>query len=306
MDTTQEIIEAFEDDDRSLTEACKAAFAYGQGASPAFIEYIEAAADANDVGRVSEFEATYWLCCLCAEWRETRAYRPMSRLLRCRPHFVDDLLGDAITEDCPRLMASVFDGDLSVLLEIIRDETAEEFIRSGMFGALTIIGLREPEHCDAIKEFAKDFASSHFADATETIWSTWAICIGYLGFAELKPLVKHIFAAGKITDFSMSFADFERDLERGLYPEGREEISRQVHYCLWSDTLRVAMRGDEVTREREQKLVEQPRVHSPPPYIKSHGRKPGRNDPCSCGSGLKYKKCCLGRQRSTVPAEGWR
>jgi len=24
-------------------------------------------------------------------------------------------------------------------------------------------------------------------------------------------------------------------------------------------------------------------------------RNPGRNDPCPCGSGLKYKKCCLGR-----------
>ena len=21
--------------------------------------------------------------------------------------------------------------------------------------------------------------------------------------------------------------------------------------------------------------------------------EPGRNDPCSCGSGLKYKKCCM-------------
>lgn len=25
----------------------------------------------------------------------------------------------------------------------------------------------------------------------------------------------------------------------------------------------------------------------------------GRNDPCPCGSGLKYKKCCLGRERSS-------
>jgi uncharacterized protein len=24
-------------------------------------------------------------------------------------------------------------------------------------------------------------------------------------------------------------------------------------------------------------------------------RDVGRNDPCPCGSGLKYKKCCLGR-----------
>ncbi len=33
------------------------------------------------------------------------------------------------------------------------------------------------------------------------------------------------------------------------------------------------------------------------------GRKIGRNDPCPCGSGKKYKKCCLGRQESpAVPA----
>lgn len=29
----------------------------------------------------------------------------------------------------------------------------------------------------------------------------------------------------------------------------------------------------------------------------------GRNDPCPCGSGLKYKRCCLGRDRSAFTAE---
>lgn len=28
--------------------------------------------------------------------------------------------------------------------------------------------------------------------------------------------------------------------------------------------------------------------------VSALGREPGRNDPCSCGSGKKYKKCCLG------------
>jgi len=27
-------------------------------------------------------------------------------------------------------------------------------------------------------------------------------------------------------------------------------------------------------------------------------RVPGRNDPCPCGSGKKYKKCCLGREKT--------
>ena len=26
------------------------------------------------------------------------------------------------------------------------------------------------------------------------------------------------------------------------------------------------------------------------------GKKIGRNDPCPCGSGKKYKKCCLGKE----------
>ncbi|MBW2644301.1 MAG: type I methionyl aminopeptidase [Deltaproteobacteria bacterium] len=32
--------------------------------------------------------------------------------------------------------------------------------------------------------------------------------------------------------------------------------------------------------------------------MKDRTIKVGRNDPCPCGSGLKYKKCCLGRSRS--------
>jgi hypothetical protein len=31
----------------------------------------------------------------------------------------------------------------------------------------------------------------------------------------------------------------------------------------------------------------------PPPVV--HGPRPGRNDPCPCGSGRKYKRCCLDR-----------
>ncbi|MDQ3419730.1 MAG: SEC-C metal-binding domain-containing protein [Acidobacteriota bacterium] len=32
--------------------------------------------------------------------------------------------------------------------------------------------------------------------------------------------------------------------------------------------------------------------------------KTGRNDPCPCGSGQKYKRCCLARAEATRPALG--
>jgi SEC-C motif-containing protein len=36
-------------------------------------------------------------------------------------------------------------------------------------------------------------------------------------------------------------------------------------------------------------------VREGPAPIKATHPKPGRNDPCPCGSGKKYKHCCLGR-----------
>jgi uncharacterized protein len=32
--------------------------------------------------------------------------------------------------------------------------------------------------------------------------------------------------------------------------------------------------------------------HAPRPETVRVAPKPGRNDPCPCGSGKKYKKCC--------------
>jgi uncharacterized protein len=47
--------------------------------------------------------------------------------------------------------------------------------------------------------------------------------------------------------------------------------------------------GDEAAGRDETRL-EGPQE----PYVR-HAPKVGRNDPCPCGSGKKYKKCCLGR-----------
>ena len=41
-------------------------------------------------------------------------------------------------------------------------------------------------------------------------------------------------------------------------------------------------------------------LSSPAPAKRT--KKAGRNDPCPCGSGTKYKKCCLRKERSSRPA----
>ena len=38
--------------------------------------------------------------------------------------------------------------------------------------------------------------------------------------------------------------------------------------------------------------VDDPPLPKPVEPIKNQGPEPKRNDPCPCGSGYKYKKCC--------------
>jgi preprotein translocase subunit SecA len=36
--------------------------------------------------------------------------------------------------------------------------------------------------------------------------------------------------------------------------------------------------------------------------VKTAGAKVGRNDPCPCGSGKKYKHCCMHKEQASAPA----
>lgn len=50
--------------------------------------------------------------------------------------------------------------------------------------------------------------------------------------------------------------------------------------------------GDEVAARNEQRAAEGNRLDSRPASMKLAGKKVGRNDPCPCGSGKKFKNCC--------------
>ena len=57
----------------------------------------------------------------------------------------------------------------------------------------------------------------------------------------------------------------------------------------------IAMREAEETRKREEILMATGMVKMPDGSIRVI--KTNRNDPCPCGSGKKYKKCCGKEER---------
>jgi SEC-C motif len=83
-----------------------------------------------------------------------------------------------------------------------------------------------------------------------------------------------------------------------------ETQANAVHKWFWAEqgSVAEAMRASEShTHEHSKSPHEHPPSASNAPAdqldfeIKTRGKTPGRNDPCPCGSGKKYKKCCVDR-----------
>ncbi len=101
--------------------------------------------------------------------------------------------------------------------------------------------------------------------------------IGLRGYGQRDPLVEYK---------KESFATFEQMMD------GIEEQSLRYLYLLQPVEDRDKVREME-RRQRKQEMVMGPAEEAPQPRRPVvRGPKIGRNEPCPCGSGKKYKKCC--------------
>jgi len=117
--------------------------------------------------------------------------------------------------------------------------------------------------------------------------------------------------------FEAMMRRFEEETVRWLYlmqlvEAGGRPVQRQPEMVIEGDHTRMREDGDGHGRRRAQTTIddleeaflrkkkrelEQARMAgsgdmAPVQQVRRSGEKVGRNDPCPCGSGKKYKKCC--------------
>jgi hypothetical protein len=113
---------------------------------------------------------------------------------------------------------------------------------------------------------------------------------------ELEPLVREAFRLGLIDDMSTSLRNFEEDLKEAC--AGRPIQSwRSQEYEPFGDVVD-ELSGWACFKPKQQRdQIAAGRRSDPWPAMPAHNpfRNVGRNDPCPCGSGKKFKKCCIGK-----------
>lgn len=127
------------------------------------------------------------------------------------------------------------------------------------------------------------------------VWNGWLNAVAWLGLVELKPLVQQAYDRGSIDPTWVTFKEFEKDLQHAVdHPDARPLIPTPSLRCSAIRALSCRI-GLVSSRDHEAKIrrcgLGARRCIAPE---RNPHRNVGRNDPCPCGSGKKFKKCCLG------------
>ena len=321
-----QILQALNEQGRLPVEAIRAARSKRGAIVPLVLQEVDEFI-ANGRTQIGE-DALFLAFHLLGEWRETAAYRPFASLLRLPRDMVDSVLGDATTLTAHRVMAAVFDGDPAPLHDIIHDEAIDEFIRSDMIRALVILTLNGAVPRAETTAFLRECYDRLQPREACFVWHGWQYAVAWLGLVELKPLVREAFARGWIDPSWLSFQDFEKDLNHAVAhpsapPLGRDDeltpfgdtVAELEHWaCFQPEPVHDDDEGDVFGSDDldSDDLAAPWRPNDPPK--RNPFRHVGRNDPCPCGSGKKFKKCCLGKDedeliarvgaRSSVPPAG--
>jgi hypothetical protein len=269
-------------------EAIRAATADRAAMTPVLLEAIERCKPDGETEENGLFIAFH----LFGEWREKSAYRPLARFLR-RPEAYG-ILGDAVSETSHRVMASVFDGDPGPIYDIINDPEADEFVRREMFNALAILVLHGELDRGEVARFLQSSFTGLQPQGFCAVWNGWQGAVAALGLTELTPLVREAFERDFVDRSYLDFEEFEADLERARAGDPLE-MQQPWHYELFGDTIEEL--ADWACFQPNQPQIAGRSVPSPAMPVHNPFRNVGRNDPCPCGSGKKFKKCCIDKQR---------
>jgi hypothetical protein len=186
-----------------------------------------------------------------------------------------DLLGDWITESTPTLLAAFGESAIERLKEHVLDETLDLYIRGSIETALNVIAHQHPDK----KEEIKDFLSKLLEDTNDPTFAAFLID-ELLSFKDpnLLPQVRKAFEDGKIDTEVISRYDVDWVFN---LPEEEQSYSKFMKSPL-----------EHFSRENISYIKKISYIESKTPK-KGNMKKIGRNDPCPCGSGKKYKKCCM-------------
>jgi hypothetical protein len=282
-------------------EAMQWALDHWDEAAPELLSVVErytSGADRSD----ETASAVFFIVHLAGEKQDTRVFSLLCRLAQ-DGEAVEAALGDATTTTLKQILISTYDGNLDTLKELIEAAEADEFVRADALEVLAYLTATGRVPREETEAYLLGLYETLQPQQESFVWSGWVLAIGLLGLETLSGVVHQAFGRGLIDPMVMGYDDFRRDLERTLADPERmagfeydqigpleDAIGELSGWYAFSDAA----------KEDQERWATSPEdaglafADTPLPFVDPF-KGVGRNDPCPCGSGKKFKKCCLDR-----------
>ncbi len=218
---------------------------------------------------------------MLGEFRAGAAVGPLLDLLRRIDDFDDDWIG----EDVPMVLGQIGRAALEPVTAYLANANHKEWARVAAAHALAEIGRQQPELRDeCVTRLSAQL--EQFEEQTARLNAFLVSPLLDLEARESLPLMERAFKADCV-DESVCGDYEDAEIEFGL-KAAREHPRRPNSLTELSDRLR-ALDKENIF---ERALLDLPPLPSTTQFPLVKPPKTGRNDPCPCGSGRKFKKCC--------------
>jgi len=271
------------------TAAVRAAIEQREAVTPVLLDALQNVADDPEkMVREPNLMLPTYAMYLLAQFREQAAYPLLVKFFSIPGNFCLETTGDLVTEDLGRILASVCHNDLEPIKRMIEDPAVNEYVRSACLRALTILVLEEELSRDQIVDYFRSLFHAKLARNPDFIWSALVSACCDLYPQELVQEIERAYDDGLVDLSHIRLDDVRYELA-----SGKEEMLRK------SKEFRRGFIDDAIDEMSwwasfdEDTPARSPRFPMTAPHRIVKREKIGRNEPCPCGSGKKYKKCCL-------------
>jgi hypothetical protein len=241
---------------------------------------------------------------LASDMRDTRAFAPLLETLYFPEEINEALMGDGTTSNLPRALACTFDASDPTsearLRAVAENRKLSVWCRVAAIDALCIRAHEGDADLDSLKSWTRGLAKieaeavrhcNEDTTALESLIST----LTDLRAAEYLPDIEVWRTTLPLDQFCDSLEHIRDEITAPIrsgeyedkfhryYGQLTEEFATWATFVEQADRdARAALNDDEFDGFPEEAQL---------PFVRPTP-KVGRNDPCPCGSGLKFKKCC--------------
>ena len=284
---------------RTPRKAIEAAISQREEITPALLCALEQAIEwVCDHGCDDEEAERRGAACHCAlyllaQFRETKAYPLVVKLSRLPEDTLDFIIGDTMTETLDRILASVCGGDSSLIEGLIEDPDVCVYVRAAAVTALKILVAVGAKPRDEVMTYYKSLFNGRLERSYSCVWEDLISCATRLHPEDAYEEIMAAFDDGLVEDFYMAMEDVDKvrrmsrekvlarlaTATQGYIEDSYKELRSWGYYD--EDYYREQLKSKYFPPKEDIYQRTPPRSH-----------KIGPNDPCTCGSGRKYKKCC--------------